>query len=25
VQIQSFKPARLCVARRKPQAKEEPQ
>jgi len=25
VQIQSFKPAHLCVARRKPQAKEEPQ
>jgi SAM-dependent methyltransferase len=25
VQIQSFKPARLCVARRKPQAKKEPQ
>jgi SAM-dependent methyltransferase len=25
VQIQSFKPARLCVARRKPQSKKEPQ
>jgi SAM-dependent methyltransferase len=25
VQIQSFKPARLCVARRKPQSNEEPQ